>query len=166
MRTRRKQSDGFTLIELILVLIVITIIIALVAPSLSGFTVGRRNKDMASLFINLASYARTQSVAEGRVYRLNVDPKTGAMWLTAGKGGIFGPPSSDFGDRFESPQDIRVQSELPQHEDATYVEFQPSGRCEAGRIRFIDKLGGMIEVVCESSTELYHVVGSPGTENH
>ena len=48
MRNRPNKSAGFTLIELIAVMLVLAIAAALVAPSLLNFRVGRFNSNTAT----------------------------------------------------------------------------------------------------------------------
>ena len=161
MKVRSRHNlAAFTLVELLMVMIVITIIVALVAPSLSQFSAGRRNQDTATQFIALANYARTQSIAEARVYRLSVDTVHKTLALTAAYQGTFQRPSNDFGDPYQWPMDINAEVDMPQHTDGVYVDFRPNGRNDAGRIWLTDRLGGVIEVACETATEQFHILSA------
>jgi len=153
---------GFTLVELILVMAIMMLVAGGIAPSLRGFGAGRRGADAATLVLSLANYARTQAASEGRIYRLNFDPPARALWLTAEERGTFEPPTGDFGKHFDLPEGVEMavqrKVELLDAKGGLYVEFHPTGRTEAAMIRLTDKLGGVIEVACESPTELYRVV--------
>src|ERR1700722_918475 len=109
MKKRPINSAGFTLIELIAVMLVLAIAAALVAPSLLNFRVGRFNSNTATTLLGMANYARAQAEAEGRTYRLNFDPQAGAFWLTAqGDDGAYAPPGNDFGQRSQISEDSRM----------------------------------------------------------
>jgi prepilin-type N-terminal cleavage/methylation domain-containing protein len=74
----RNHHRAFTLVELVLVMVVIAVVAAMVMPSLSGTARGRRLGDTANQIVALARMARTQSVTEGKMYRLNIDPNGGS----------------------------------------------------------------------------------------
>src|ERR1700733_6283915 len=96
MRKRFRSSSGFTLIELILVLVIIAIIAAIVMPSVSAFSAGRSSQNTASQIVVLANYARAQAAAEGRIYRLNFDTTKQTYWLTAQTRATFSPPANEY----------------------------------------------------------------------
>ena len=149
---------AFTLVELVMVMVVVTVIIALVAPSFSGFIVGRRNRDTATLIVALANHARTQAISESRVYRLNIDLNKREMWLTVANAGVFQPPSSDYGDQYNWADDIKLDADVPKHDDGNYLEFRPSGRNDSGHFWLTDRLGGSMEVASETATEQFHIL--------
>src|SRR5882757_3678490 len=99
-RIGRGGKTAFTLLELILVMAIIAIVAAAIIPSFRAFAIGRNSNNTATDIIGLANYARTQAAAEGRTYRLNFDPGSGAFWLTAQAGGAFIPPNNDFGNQY------------------------------------------------------------------
>src|SRR4051812_22221874 len=119
--TRAGFTPAFTLLELVLVMLLMTIIMAIAAPSLSNFAKGRKSADAAQQVVSLARYARGQSIAEGVVYRLHVDPGSGAYWLTVQNGGIFEPPSSGFGQRFQLPDGCHMDTDIMPR-DASVVQ--------------------------------------------
>lgn len=159
MHNRRSNPTGFTLMELILVMVILAIVVAAVAPSLRVFGVGRSNNDVATLIVSLAGYARTQAVTEGRTYRLNIDPPSRAVWLTADTNGDFQPPTSDLGSRYVAAEGIQLWTDVAARPpDGQYIEFHPSGRTDPARIRLTDKLGGTIDVACTSATEMFRIL--------
>ncbi len=64
---------GFTLIELILVMALITIVVSVSLPSLKGFFKGRDLDSEARRFFSLTRYASSRAVAEGVPMELYVD---------------------------------------------------------------------------------------------
>jgi prepilin-type N-terminal cleavage/methylation domain-containing protein len=100
---------GFTLIELIMVMAILVLIASVIAPSLRGFGIGRKTNDAGRMILGLAQYARTQSAAEGRVYRLNLDQSAREVWLTADNGGaVFEAPANEFGDKYSLPEGVQM----------------------------------------------------------
>ena len=158
MRSSRVHLRGFTLIELIFVMIIMAIGAALVAPSLIAFEAGRANNDSATLILSLAGYARTQSVSEGRTYRLNVDPARKLVWLTAGNAGVFSGLANDYGKDFPIASGSQMTTDIVGRTDGQYVEFQSTGRTEPAKIWLTDKYDRTIEVACEAATEAFHIV--------
>src|SRR5258706_6902927 len=157
------KAAGFTLVELIVVLLILTVVVSIVAPSLKGFGVGQRGGEVATQIISLANWARTQSVSEGKVYRLNFAPSGRTFGVTVQNAGEFITPTADFGRVFDVPDGISIRTDLDQHTDGTYIEFRPDGRTDPGRIYLTDKLDNTIQIACLSATELYHVV-TPGED--
>lgn len=107
---RRAQQSGFTLIELVIVMLIIAIMSGLLAPAIFRFAAGRGVDNFARRIVGAAQYARAQSISEARVYRLNFDRNTGQFWLTADAGGgNFQPPSGDFNQRYSAPDGVKMQ---------------------------------------------------------
>jgi len=158
MNLPRSNFRAFTLVELILVLGIIALVAAMVAPSLRGFAAGRRTKDSATLIVGLAQYARTAAMSEGRVYRLNFDPSARQVWLTAQSGAVFAPPTNEYGQRFSLAQGVQMDLDVAQQQDGRYVQFQPSGRTDTAHVHLTGQFGDKVEVACASATEMFRVV--------
>jgi prepilin-type N-terminal cleavage/methylation domain-containing protein len=158
VRYSRIQPRAFTLMELILVMTIIVIATAMVAPSMVSFAAGRDNSNTATLIVSLANYARTQSISQGRTYRLNVDPGKGLIFLTAGSAGVFSEMNDDFGQEFPISSGAKMETDIKPATDGQYVEFDSNGRCEPGKIWLTDRYGRTIEVACDSPTELFRIV--------
>ena len=73
---------AFTLLELILVMVIVCVMMAMAATSLRGFWAGRRTDDAASQLLAVTHWARSQAATDGRLYRLNIEPRAGTYWLT------------------------------------------------------------------------------------
>lgn len=149
---------GFTLLELVLVMVVICTVLAMAAPSLRGFFASRETSDAAAQIVALTQLARSQAVTQGRVYRLNMDVQEGTYWLTVQEGGAFENITSEFGRVFSLPSGTQVEWEGPPEGVSPYwINFYPDGRTQAGTIRLIGRHGDVVEIVCLSPTELFHV---------
>jgi type II secretion system protein H len=82
-RDKARRHAGFTLVELMLVMAIMTIILSLVAPSLKGFFRGRNLDNEAVRFLALTRYGQSRAINEGVPVELWVNPKNGTYGLEA-----------------------------------------------------------------------------------
>lgn len=164
MNTNKGQFgrvSGMTLLELILVMVILSTVLAMSAPSLRGFFTSRRGDDAAAQILALTQFARSQAISEGIVYRLNFDTRERACWLTAQKAGVFKRLETGFGKAYTLPKDLVVELEDVEKEDLdVFLTFTPYGTVTAGTIRLIDRRGRAIEVACPTVTESFSIVES------
>ena len=139
-------------------MLLVSLVMALAAPSLRGFLIGRKSADAAANVIALAQYARAKAVSTGCNYRLNVDTVEQTYWLTVQKGAGFQELGTEFGRRFRLPERIEA-SWLPAVGAANEcIEFYPDGRIEAAGLRLVDRDGEVFVIACRSETEPLTVV--------
>src|SRR5580692_1771851 len=74
---------AFTLVELVLVITIMTILIALVFPSLKGFFRGRNLDNEARRFLSLTRYGQSRAISEGVPVELWINPRQGSYGLQA-----------------------------------------------------------------------------------
>ena len=155
-------AGGFTLLELILVMVIISTVLAMAAPSLRGFFSSRKIHDAASNILSMIRYARTQAITDGRTYRLNFDYDRGVYWLTSNAQGAFDVLNSEFGREFLLPDDTTVKIEKDDDKNGTeeYIDFFPQGMAETGTITLTDRRGDVIEITSPSPVETYRIVES------
>jgi len=151
---------GFTLLELILVMVIISTVLAMAAPSLRGFFSSRKNHDAAANILSLIRFARSQAIAEGHTYRLNFDESRGVYWLTSNQEGAFSSLHNEFGREFLLPDDtaIRLEKEDEQRGTEKYIAFFPQGMAETGAITLTDRSGDVIEILSPSPAEAYQII--------
>lgn len=150
--------EGFSLLELVFVLLILAGVLALAVPSLRGFGESRQVRDTAANVLVLAKYARFRAVCEGREYRLHIDRTRARYWLetTADEG--FERPMRSFGRVFYFPDTMLVEwLESDAAERKGYIGFAPNGRADAARLRLTDRLGTVIEVGCEAPGEPFAI---------
>ncbi|MEX2673647.1 MAG: GspH/FimT family pseudopilin [Phycisphaeraceae bacterium] len=159
----RPQSLGFSLLEMVAVLMVIAVALAVAAPSLSGFAEGRRTTDTARSLTALAGWARSQAVSEGRMYRLHVDVDARQYFVTAETGGTFEPVESTLGQPVDLPDRVTVTWEEPEQvREAGYVTFYPTGRLTPATLLLEEASGIRTRVRAVSVTDRFAVVSSSG----
>ena len=77
------RDRGFTLIELILVMALLTIVLSVGAPALARFFRGRTLDSEARRFLSLTRYGQSRAVSEGVPMVLWIDAKQGLYGLEA-----------------------------------------------------------------------------------
>lgn len=107
---RNRLRHGFTLIELILVMALLSIVLAISSPSLARFFRGRGLEAEAQRFLALTRYGQSRAVTEGLPMVLWIDADQRAY-------GLYADPSYTEQDarlvRFELEKNIEVEVELP-----------------------------------------------------
>jgi type II secretion system protein H len=153
---------AFTLIELVLVMLVITIAIGVVAPTISGWSRGSNLRDTAEQVVALARLARTQAVATAQLYRLNVDSRNHRCALAVQDGQQMTEISAANDGVIEVPDSITVQMTDLQGAPREFVEFYPNGRMQTARIKVSMNDGSEIIIECATPTEGFRVTSSGG----
>ncbi|RJP64061.1 MAG: prepilin-type N-terminal cleavage/methylation domain-containing protein [Candidatus Abyssobacteria bacterium SURF_17] len=77
----KPESEGFTLIELIAVIALISIIAAIVLPRIDPFVPERRLKSAARTLSGTISLAYGEAIAKKKTYRLYLDSSTDEYWI-------------------------------------------------------------------------------------
>ena len=80
--TSQPQS-GFTITELLLVLVIIGILSAISMPTLKGFATTRRLKASASTIRNLLTFARDMAITDRTAHLVVFDIDNGRCWLAS-----------------------------------------------------------------------------------
>jgi type II secretion system protein H len=141
--TGRFQFRGFTLMELLLVMVVIAIAAGIAAPAMRGFTRGRRLPNTAQEIVTMTRWCRVQAISDSTIYRLNLDPTESKIWVTKddGTGRNFQPVVTDFvPGEYYLPEGITLTTDIPEASDDSgnntgiFVTFEPGGRSDTGTI--------------------------------
>src|SRR5688572_7023149 len=103
-----RASSAFTLIELVLVLVVLTVLLSIAAPSLRGWSRGTKLRDASDQLLAAARFARTQAVTTGDVYRVEFDVAAGSYRVTARDGEQFAAVPGEFGRVTSVPPTIHL----------------------------------------------------------
>jgi general secretion pathway protein H len=162
MITDRKhlgRDKGFTLLELIMVMVILSTVLAMAAPSLSGFFGSRQTHDTAAQILALTQLARSKAISEGIIYRLNFDATERKYWLTAQQAGTFEELETGLGQVFTLPKDMVMElDDVDEQDMEMFLQFTPQGTVTAGTVRLIDRRGLALEITCPTVTESFSIV--------
>jgi prepilin-type N-terminal cleavage/methylation domain-containing protein len=166
------RFGGFTLLELIIVMLILATVLGLAGPRLRGFFASRQLPDTAAQILALTQFARSQAISDGVVYRLNFSIIKRTYWLTVWQKGSFEDIRTDFGRTYTFPKDMTIELENLEKEDADeFLEFNPEGTATAGTVRISERSGRTLAVTCDTVTEPFCIVecedtyGVPATQS-
>ena len=159
---RARSHFGFTLWELILVMVIITVALAMAAPSLGGWGRSRKLRDTGDQFLAVTRWARSQAIADAQIYRLNIDTAAGTYWLTTLQGQQFVELGNSFGQVHALPEGYRIvlnATKVPGEQIAkTTIDFMPNGRLTPAQLQIVSDLGATLDIAALSATEQFAVV--------
>lgn len=153
----RTPNAGFTLLELILVMGVIFLFAAVVAPNFSGFVPALRVRRGGEELMAAGRQARAEAALNGRIVRLNVDSENNEFWLTI-QGDPFEDPeeflplTGPWSGNIPLPDDVSFESTEGIDEEGFYFEFQPDGSATDGSIAVSNRKGDRLTIQIEGST--------------
>lgn len=142
-----------------MVMIIIAIVLAAAAPSMSGFARGRRTQDAALEMLAVLKEARTRAISEARIYRImfpNQDQYAGFVL----EGGRPVPVDDRLGKSRQMPVDTHFTIIRADNGPVQYLDFYPSGRVDVASIVITPLRGQPTRIVCDSPTEGYRIVSS------
>ena len=137
------KNRGFSLVELIVVLVVISLSVALVTPSLSRFSRTIELKSAAKKISAILRYSRSEAVNQGQIYQIVFDSdlrevRVQRMESTEVKEESEKREAKDFKKTYPFPGGINlkeVQIASPQYpSDFPVIEFYPHGGSNGGSI--------------------------------
>jgi type II secretion system protein H len=161
---RNAHNFGFTLMELVLVLVVIAICASIAAPNLRGSVKGRALPNAANSLVTTTRWCRVKAITDGLEYRLNFDIPTGKWWVTKddGTGTNFVTVPDDPGREFTLTEGLKIDSltftsTIPASDQGAYVAFRSGGTCDPATITLSTDARTM-RVTCEGPSLSFHIV--------
>ncbi len=140
------RSAGFSLLELIVVLLLLGLASVLVAPSFTGGLSGLQLETSTRDLITLMRHARSEAIAKQHVFRVVVgqeDPLSVKYFLTNDFGETIQERELPKGFQFQVADDMR----LP-----LTVSFYPNGRSTGAAFGIKNKQGKATAIVVDSVT--------------
>jgi type II secretion system protein H len=151
---RYRCPKAFTLIELVMVMLVMSLALALIAPSLRGWNRSARLRDTAEQFVAAAGWARSQAASEGMIYRLQLDPSAGQYSVQVQQDDEFTAANGEFGRTTTLPEGYRFSVAG----GANAIDFYPNGRITPIRVRIEAEQGNGIEIGSDNPAQPLRVV--------
>jgi prepilin-type N-terminal cleavage/methylation domain-containing protein len=147
MPTSSVGDRGFTLVEIIVVVVIVSVLTAMAVPRLSGRSGPAELRAAARDLLCVARYARDFAATRRCECRLEIDPAQGRYLVTAeidpnSPGEFYRlrslavrprklPPSVRFGR-------VRVSGTATELAEADHIAFRPDGRCDAALVEITD----------------------------
>jgi prepilin-type N-terminal cleavage/methylation domain-containing protein len=157
--SRRRNSRGFTLLELVFVMVIACIVLALAAPSLKGWSNGMGLGDSGQQFLATTRFARTSAIANSNTYRLYVDPNNARYWVMAQDGESFVNVRTSLGQVFTLPEGYRITMTDLNATPLEFIEFYPTGRMQAAHVKIIPpNLNDVTDLECPSPVEGFRIL--------
>jgi len=156
-----RTTPAFTLVELILVMALLAILLALVAPSLSRSSRARKLENEAARLLALTEYARSEAVSQGVPTTVWIDP-AGKRFGAEARAGY--PADAVRQKEFNLDPDIRFElDETPSTQNGIVyaMEFAPDGTPDSGNVysvRLLDRSNSAIALTQTQDEWGYEIV--------
>lgn len=141
MNTHWRQS-GFTLLELIVVLVIMTVMLAVTAPRLAGRGQAASLKAAAHEMQSLASAARARAVLYQQVVGMMLSAEGREMRLISKEDAIDDSTLVDLLPLRRFSKTIHAEFQPEEGGELDLIRFQPDGSVDGGELRVIDSRGG------------------------
>jgi len=133
------RKAGFTLIELVLVALIISILIGLSTPLFRNTFSDLQLKNTAFNLAKLINYTREMAIIESTNYRINMNFKKREFWVTkldsSGDEAVYKRIGGRYGKFFSLPEGLILKSKKNK------ITFYPDGRSNEAEIKIITKTG-------------------------
>jgi prepilin-type N-terminal cleavage/methylation domain-containing protein len=145
---KRSRDQGFTLLELIIVVLVIALVVAVTYPSISRGSATIRLRATGRDILSTFRYAREKAVTEQTGMRVVVDREKQELIL-----------SDDLGDgprRYRLPREVKVyriaQAGTEVAEGPLIVRFLPNGSAENAEVLLKSDAGAYLRIITDPIT--------------
>lgn len=133
----KKYKKGFTLVEMLLVVVILGVLAAMTVPNFSKSFFGLKLQETTNNISYLMRYAQSRAITKNQQVRLVLDESSMHYWLLQGSSsGYDENAQTDYqqipnrwGRQFEIPLGITVEATNPT------VEFYPDGKIEKVQIK-------------------------------
>lgn len=140
---RSNKGNGFTLLELVVVMLILTAVLGLVVPEVSSVFLRSDLKASSRRLAGAVAYARSQAMVEGRFWELTLDLDESTFWTDPAIGGTGDSKESDLEEDTAKKRslegevrflDIQKLPDEPRNTGQVTLRFQPKGLAEPALI--------------------------------
>lgn len=153
-----RSTRGFTLLELVAVMVIAGIALAMAAPSLRGWSQNAKLRDAAQQMLAAASYARSQAAATASTHRLSIDPSAGSYLVQINDAGTLSNAPGEFSQATTLPPGFSLSLRAADPTQTNAVDFYPNGRTTPAIVRITAGNGTWIDIGCETTTERFRML--------
>ena len=159
MNRRTRTTRGFTLIELVLVMLIVGLLLAVVAPSMGALYRARQIDDDARLITALLKEASARAASDAKPYRLVIETKDNTCWLEVLNESGFERPKASYGRILELGDEHLIEMDGGEVDGSRLtVRVEPDGVGQLAQITLLRKDGERaLAVYCRTPTEPYRV---------
>ncbi len=157
-RKRGLRDQGFTLLELLIVMLVISLVLALSYPSLSRGSTALHLRAAGRDVLNTFRYAREKAVSEQIGMKVTVDREKQRLFLSNYLG--------DGNREYVLPPDVKIQRIARANneilEGALVVRFLPNGSADSAEIMLQSDTGSSLRIISDPITGGARIESGPG----
>ena len=141
MRRKAESQQGFTFVELAVVLLILGVVAALAFPTIRSLS-GSDLKLSARHLVRTVYFLTDRAAATKRIYRLNYDLERHEYWATVRSGEEFVPVDATVFTRTKLPETVRftdvIWKDQKRTEGEVYTDFYPVGRVDKTTLHLTD----------------------------
>jgi len=126
--------------------------LAVVAPSLSGFGSGRKLDNAVDQFLSTTRWAQNQAVMDAQPLAIQIDPSANTYLVTTVNGDTRTPVAGEFGQAVELPSGFKIAM-VSGGSESNVILFYPDFRCTPAVVRFTSNLNETADVASNSPAE-------------
>lgn len=149
------------MIELIVVLMLLSVMLAMAAPSLRGWGRGAKLTDATREVLATAHWARAEAIASATTHRLEINTTSNTYLVTRLDGTAYTPVAGEFGQANALPIGFALQL-VSGGVDGNGVEFYPTARCTPAMLRVVSPTGETHELACNFPADVMRIVSPNG----
>jgi len=150
----RRHQNGFTLVELAVILLIVTVCVTVVFPKFSvGFLDRQRLRSSVSKIASVAEYSHQRAVCTHVTHLLHFDIEKGKYWVTAQTpDGKVMPIPDGLNLRGQLPEGVQFsgiefQDMRTDSKDVVTIEFSPQGWIEPVTVYVVSSEGREMSIV-------------------